>query len=559
MKKTIFGFIFITLILLLIILFAAYSLFSSQPTTQTKSTELTNQLNTLTDFQKQIYAILNPAKDYLITSDIKERDKYNNLIKDGFIQLKKIRVFAIKNKETKILSDNLEKGFVELEQKGTVLLAIEKPVYSMDSPILIGEMNTFAAGLIDKVEKMRTLMINDFETQNKAVPTINQRNMSILIALVIVLIVVMVLFGFILNKKMSKQVMVPAVTVQPTMKKDEIPQPQIYQSILKLYLLYGISKSISSTTEFEPTMYEFVEQICSSLNLDKMNVMLMNMNRTELYIVTGVGITDEVKDTRIQFGEGIYGTAVKDDQMVLINNVATDSRFKPIKGLDDQINSMLCVPFRSKEQVLGVINAYRLADKIFDQKTIDFIIDIAGQIGMALENARLLEAKKFYCIVDPVTMLYNYRFFLDRLNIEFERARRYKRSLTLLMIDIDHFRNYNNSLGFAQGDKLLKDLSNILEKKVRKSDVVARYGGEEFVIILPETEDATAYILAERLRREIEAYPFVGREKQPGEKVTVSIGIASNIEQLKSGVDLLRNVDSALSHAKEQGRNRVSS
>ncbi|MCK6529454.1 diguanylate cyclase [Myxococcota bacterium] len=160
-------------------------------------------------------------------------------------------------------------------------------------------------------------------------------------------------------------------------------------------------------------------------------------------------------------------------------------------------------------------------------------------------------------VTDGLTGLYNHRYFQEKWREEVRRARRYGEPLSLLMIDVDQFKNYNDTVGHPQGDVLLRDLASLLEQSVREVDVVARYGGEEFAIVLPKTPGPAARSLGERIRRSVEESEFPRREVQPGGRVTVSVGMACYPEDGETAEEILERADSAAYRAKRAGRNRV--
>ena len=125
--------------------------------------------------------------------------------------------------------------------------------------------------------------------------------------------------------------------------------------------------------------------------------------------------------------------------------------------------------------------------------------------------------------------MYDHRTFHERLTQEIARAQRYSRPLSLLMIDVDHFKVYNDAYGHPQGDIVLQDLARLLRETSRTSDTVARYGGEEFAVILPETDGVSAQRIGQRLREQVERYPFPGKERMPGGTLTISIGVATHV------------------------------
>ncbi len=159
-------------------------------------------------------------------------------------------------------------------------------------------------------------------------------------------------------------------------------------------------------------------------------------------------------------------------------------------------------------------------------------------------------------ITDELTGLYNRRFLLRMLEHERSRAERYATELSLMMIDIDHFKNYNDRYGHPAGDRLLKSFAGRLLNIARKSDVVARYGGEEFMVLMPDTHQNMAVRMAERLRRDIERYPFENRHTQPQGRVTISIG-CSRFVSTRPGQCLIQAADDCLYRAKNNGRNQV--
>jgi diguanylate cyclase (GGDEF)-like protein len=174
------------------------------------------------------------------------------------------------------------------------------------------------------------------------------------------------------------------------------------------------------------------------------------------------------------------------------------------------------------------------------------------RIQKALEHARTRRLAS----TDGLTEVYNHRTFQERLAQEVARANRYSRPLSLLMIDVDHFKVYNDTYGHPQGDIVLQDLARLLREMSRTSDTIARYGGEEFAVILPETDSVSAQKIGQRLREQVERYPFAGKERMPGGTLTISTGVATHVPGGSKDA-LLHAADAALYMAKREGRNRV--
>ena len=158
---------------------------------------------------------------------------------------------------------------------------------------------------------------------------------------------------------------------------------------------------------------------------------------------------------------------------------------------------------------------------------------------------------------DPLTGLFNRRHMTEMLTHHVALAMRAGRPLSFIMLDVDYFKNYNDSHGHPAGDEVLKQLSEIIARRVRRTDVPCRYGGEEFAIMLPDTPAVAGRMVAEQLRKRIAAFPFAHAEEQPGGHLTVSIGIAEVNQELQDETELIQRADLALYAAKARGRNQV--
>ncbi len=174
---------------------------------------------------------------------------------------------------------------------------------------------------------------------------------------------------------------------------------------------------------------------------------------------------------------------------------------------------------------------------------------------IALENSRLFGEVQQLAITDPLTQIFNRRRFFELTELEFERSHRYNRPLSVIMLDIDHFKKVNDRFGHLVGDQVLQRLAEICSENLRQIDILARYGGEEFVILLPETNAAAAYASAERLRHEVAKEPFSTMRGLIS--ITISLGVVEMDSTCKNTEELLDRSDQALYHSKGTGRNRT--
>lgn len=170
---------------------------------------------------------------------------------------------------------------------------------------------------------------------------------------------------------------------------------------------------------------------------------------------------------------------------------------------------------------------------------------------------KVINHLKETAVTDGLTQLANHKHFSERLAVEVKRATRYNSSLSLMMIDIDFFKLINDKYGHLTGDKVLKDIAQIIKENVRESDIPARYGGDEFALILPETDIKQAYTVAEKLRKKVEEYIFTLEDVEDAAKLTTSLGVAMLTPEMKQSTDLIEKADQAMYRAKKDGRNKT--
>ncbi len=227
---------------------------------------------------------------------------------------------------------------------------------------------------------------------------------------------------------------------------------------------------------------------------------------------------------------------------------------KDVPGLE-WIRSYIGAPIKRKEKLLGFIDLDSAKPDFFETKYLGRLQALADQAAIAIENAELFEEMEKLAITDSLTGLYNRRYFFAYAENEIERSKRYKKHLSIIMMDIDHFKKINDTFDHQVGDQILKEIADICLAILRKVDVMCRYGGEEFVVLLPETEVVAAAHAAERMCTAISSLRL--KSEKGDVSVSVSIGVAEMEKPRGSFEKLLAAADAALYSAKETGRNRV--
>lgn len=215
----------------------------------------------------------------------------------------------------------------------------------------------------------------------------------------------------------------------------------------------------------------------------------------------------------------------------------------------------LSVPLRFREQRLGYLAVARTRSGLrFGHRDARALALLGGFTGAMLDNLRLSETLEKLAVTDDLTQVYNYRYLKTALRREVKRATRFKQPLSIIMLDVDNLKGYNDRNGHLRGSAVLKEIAQIFATQVRSWDCVAKYGGDEFTVILPQTERTGAAIAAERLRAAVAAHTF---PLAPPGTITVSAGVASYPEDGDSATQLIAAADRALYTAKRNGRNRV--
>ncbi len=359
-------------------------------------------------------------------------------------------------------------------------------------------------------------------------------------------------------------------------------------SIIFLYLFYRLGTYFSGGLKKYKELYESIsltdeitQNIISATNLEEViNMGLMGVSelipeskRVILFWIeeregrrliigrAGLGIKDEIVSSlsfSLDKSAGVIPRVIEEKRPYQTINAVEDYYCNQEFITRLNLKAFIVLPISLHQKILGVLLVeFNRRSKLLASET-KSLSSYAGQLGIALENARLYRVVETLSITDALTQIYNRGYFDRTFERELNRSARYKHPISLIMGDIDHFKIYNDNNGHQAGDKALYKIGQILKKNVRETDFACRYGGEEFVIILTETGKEDVLSKAEELRRRVEEYHFPDEEKQPEGKLTISFGAASFPEDAITEENLLRKADKALYRSKEKGRNRVS-
>ncbi len=284
---------------------------------------------------------------------------------------------------------------------------------------------------------------------------------------------------------------------------------------------------LSAYLKGKPYHIEFFKDGASTIERAKKGDIDLILLDILLSDISGFEVCRQLKET----------VKTRNIQIVMITSLSDIG--SKIRGLELGADDFLVKPI-NREELIVRVNTLLKKKEYFDRLISDY--------ESALHSA----------ITDKLTGLYNHSYFKQFLELEIERSRRQKHPLTLLFLDGDDFKQYNDTLGHLAGDEILRELGQLIRRDIRKIDLAARYGGEEFAIVLTYTDTKEALMIAERLRQTIDSHPFSYKRSLPAKTFTVSIGVASFQSGIKTTIeDLIERSDKALYRAKNQGKNQV--
>ncbi len=255
-------------------------------------------------------------------------------------------------------------------------------------------------------------------------------------------------------------------------------------------------------------------------------------------------------EAQLPYGMSLAGRAIQTGRAVVANDVSEEQGYV---ATFTETQAEMCLPLISFGEVLGVILLDSARKNAFPPTDVQPLESVADICAAAIQNARHFEKTKQLAFLDGLTGIYNRRYFEQTIMQEIERCRRYEKTMSVIMLDIDHFKKLNDEFGHLLGDEALRQVSALMVQNVRKADIVCRYGGEEFAVLAPETTGENAVGIAEKLRRAVETWHFPGVPRP----VTVTAGVAEFPAQGNDRDELVKAADGALYAAKQAGRNRV--
>jgi diguanylate cyclase (GGDEF)-like protein len=318
--------------------------------------------------------------------------------------------------------------------------------------------------------------------------------------------------------------------------------------VAQMQALHEVSNAIFRSVRLDEMLKSVAQSLIHQLGFDRTRIYLINREGDHLESVLTLDQRghEAVEKESFPMKRGVH------PMVDLILGKTGDERIEKYQ------RTIVFLPLRTRDENMGVL----MVDNLLSQQEIPpeqitILTAIAGQLGMAIKNARLFQGVEELSITDGLTGLYLMRYFKQRLKEEFYRAERTHGHLSMMILDIDHFKRFNDTHGHQTGDIILSTVAERILTNARKVDLTARYGGDEFVILLPDTAAEDALLLAERLHQAISGIPVRLPATGALLQLTTSIGVATYPTHAASIEELIKRADEALYWIKSHGRNRI--
>jgi diguanylate cyclase (GGDEF)-like protein len=334
---------------------------------------------------------------------------------------------------------------------------------------------------------------------------------------------------------------------------------QLTRQSQELNIFHDVAKALTSSLDLDSILQTIMEKMAEYFRPDTWSLLMVDEPNDELYFAIAVGEKSEaLKDVRLKVGEGIAGWVAKHGEPVISDDVDHDPRFsrRADEATKMETRSLIAVPLRSRLRVLGVIQLVNVDRAQFRDQEIFFLRALCDYAAIAIENARWVEKVQELTITDDCTGLFNARHLYKTLETEVYRSARFAYEFSVLFIDLDHFKQVNDTHGHLIGSKLLAEIGYLVKAQLRLIDFAFRYGGDEFVVLLPQTGKDQALVVAKRLQEAMRASTFC-RDEGLNLNVRASIGLATYPHDARDAHDVIRQADEMMYLVKNTTRDNI--
>src|SRR5579859_4224916 len=334
---------------------------------------------------------------------------------------------------------------------------------------------------------------------------------------------------------------------------------QLTRQNQELMIFHDVAKALTSSLDLDSILQTIMEKMAEYFRPDTWSLLMVDEERDELYFAIAVGdAAQSLKDMRLKVGEGITGWVARHGEGLVVPDVYNDQRFA--RRVDEmtkwETRSIICLPLKSKHRVLAVIQLINVNMEGFGENELFFLQALCDYAAISIDNAKAVEKIQELTITDDCTGLYNARHLYQMLDAEVYRSARFGHEFTVLFIDLDHFKQVNDTHGHLVGSKLLAEIGYLVKAQLRLIDYAFRYGGDEFVVLLPQTGKDSAAVVARRLRDSLRGSMFC-KEEDLNLNIRASMGVATYPHDAKTPHDIIRQADEMMYLVKNTSRDNI--
>jgi diguanylate cyclase (GGDEF)-like protein len=324
--------------------------------------------------------------------------------------------------------------------------------------------------------------------------------------------------------------------------------------------LYQIGIQISSFTSTNALFAFFLTKAIELTGTDAASIALYNEKLNELKMVAAEGFSERFTQASLTWKVrrgGLTATILNNEDPIIIEDTESHPSFTNPILKKEGVKALMALTIKSENRIIGISYVDSFTPKNFQKREVYSFKLLSTQAAVAIEKTRILEEIHKLAYVDELTGLNNYRYFLEWIRKELKRSERYSHPFTLLLLDIDHFKSYNDRFGHEAGNYILSKIGSMIKGYFRSTDITVRYGGEEFAVVVTETDKENAFKKVERFREYCSEELKPEKDQRVFRNITISGGLASYPRDSTDLHELIRRADDALYRAKREERDRI--